>query len=540
MCYTNLALLFDNQIAEVISLDSGEIILREFTEIVTKDDGLVIKTLTKKITIEGESARFFASKVLPLLRSGTTYSRIFRVSEEYKTEDVSGVLEELKRAGVIREQSGDRKIFQIVEDKFYGDAKIINKVVCNSFKDSEFVFDGKYYAAQYKPPQDSDGSDEERLWGLGVANNEDTALKIALYEAFERYSNGSYELNDFVFASKKQLGERAINPEEIVKFSDSQHQLPEFPLRRFSNELKTYWIPGNIYPEGEEILVPIDLVIYPLDTVRSGIERINFANSSGSAARETFKEALLAAVIELIERDAFMIFWLNKLVAPEILQESLPQAIRAQVENIKNRGFDVYIKEISLDLLPVIFVVAFNRQFSKPAFVCGAGAHFDPEIALSKAINEIESSLYYTLNNVDTISEVSNLHDIFGPEEHGAFYFTYRKEIFDNLEFFKKSSKKLSLSKMPKTKFNSLSDLANFLRLKGLKIISIDITQKDLIGSGVPIRVVKAFMPGLIPISFGFSMEPLGMERIYRVPQKLNAQRMVRPGTLNSLPHPFT
>jgi ribosomal protein S12 methylthiotransferase accessory factor len=59
-------------------------------------------------------------------------------------------------------------------------------------------------------------------------------------------------------------------------------------------------------------------------------------------------------------------------------------------------------------------------------------------------------------------------------------------------------------------------------------------------GSSI-LHIVKTFVTGLVPMSFGYLEEPLGMQRIYEVPITLNFHsNPLRYDELNVFPHPYT
>jgi hypothetical protein len=58
-----------------------------------------------------------------------------------------------------------------------------------------------------------------------------------------------------------------------------------------------------------------------------------------------------------------------------------------------------------------------------------------------------------------------------------------------------------------------------------------------------PFRVVRALVPGLIPLSFGYDREPLGMELLGRPRHTIDGRRLGSELALETagplLPHPF-
>jgi len=71
---------------------------------------------------------------------------------------------------------------------------------------------------------------------------------------------------------------------------------------------------------------------------------------------------------------------------------------------------------------------------------------------------------------------------------------------------------------------------------KGLKLYVVDLSSKD-----ASLHVARALIPGLIPMSFGFGIEPKGMTRIYSDSVSLGLRTSVpKYGELQSFPHPYT
>lgn len=87
------------------------------------------------------------------------------------------------------------------------------------------------------------------------------------------------------------------------------------------------------------------------------------------------------------------------------------------------------------------------------------------------------------------------------------------------------------------------TDLYSVLSENGLKLYYVDMTAKEVEQLALGIKVVRAIIPGFVPITFGYGQEPLGMRRLYEIPVKLglrNIEITEEEIINNYLPHFFS
>ena len=104
----------------------------------------------------------------------------------------------------------------------------------------------------------------------------------------------------------------------------------------------------------------------------------------GVACGTNLSGALLAALYEIIERDAMMTWWLNALPMPGIAA-SLPETVQTFIA--RNKNIEVSFLWLQTDIqVPVIFclLVDTNAQVASG----GCAARFQAETALHKAFFE--------------------------------------------------------------------------------------------------------------------------------------------------------
>jgi ribosomal protein S12 methylthiotransferase accessory factor len=73
-----------------------------------------------------------------------------------------------------------------------------------------------------------------------------------------------------------------------------------------------------------------------------------------------------------------------------------------------------------------------------------------------------------------------------------------------------------------------------------MDVLVADLREGDALIEQTPFQVVKAVIPGLVPIAFGWGLEPLGLPRLRKVPTVCGLRRTeLALDQLNRFPHPF-
>lgn len=76
---------------------------------------------------------------------------------------------------------------------------------------------------------------------------------------------------------------------------------------------------------------------------------------------------------------------------------------------------------------------------------------------------------------------------------------------------------------------------------QGRGVLAVDLENPHVDGIQSNLFIVKTFVTGLVPISFGYREEPCGMQRIYEVPVTLGFRSdPIRYDELNRFPHLYT
>ena len=92
----------------------------------------------------------------------------------------------------------------------------------------------------------------------------------------------------------------------------------------------------------------------------------------------------------LVERDAFVITWLNRLPAPRIDFPEAPGIASETRRHYRGLGIDTLAFDLTTDLgIPVVMAAAIDRSGEIPAVTVGLGCNLQPATALDRAVMEV-------------------------------------------------------------------------------------------------------------------------------------------------------
>ena len=144
-----------------------------------------------------------------------------------------------------------------------------------------------------------------------------------------------------------------------------------------------------------------------------GAQLLSAPNSNGCAAGNTLEEAIVQGFLELVERDAYAIWWYNRLPRPEVdLGQFDDSYIRDLRKQLAQTGRRLWVLDITSDLgIPTFIAITHWMQDGRENIEFGSGAHFDARIALMRALTELNQFLSFGLMGGGT-GEKSSLDGI--------------------------------------------------------------------------------------------------------------------------------
>jgi len=144
----------------------------------------------------------------------------------------------------------------------------------------------------------------------------------AIGEAVERYCGSLPILDRTLVASYRELraaGRRAVDPEELVLFPPEQYREPGFPFVRFTHDLAVRWVEGRSVTREEPVWVPAGVTWTNYYVGERATEPpTNPQLFAGVAAGTSLDSAACAALEEVLERHATMVWWMHGRRLPEV------------------------------------------------------------------------------------------------------------------------------------------------------------------------------------------------------------------------------
>ncbi|MGW7315311.1 TOMM precursor leader peptide-binding protein [Streptomyces sp. NPDC054854] len=386
----------------------------------------------------------------------------------------------------------------------------------------------------------------------GQANSFAASRDLAFLEGLERYAGTHRRTGASVLtASYAELGERALDPAECGFYPPETYR--DDPLvSPFDPERPIPWVYGHSLRDDRPVLVPARLAYYS-----AGLASDNFVFecSNGCAIGSCLEEALLGALLELIERDAFLLAWYGGQRLTEIDLASVPgPAVRMMVDRAALQGYDVHAFDNRVDLaVPVVTGLAVRRDGGPGLYSFGAGAALDPATAVEAALSEVLTYIPHLPGQVaerqvelEAMSQdfalVKHLKDhaqLYGLPAMAPHVRTYLEPtgVAPMADLYREWE-----TEHRPTSGDLRDDLLSCvgqLTGAGHDVIVVDQTTPEQRAMGL--RTVCAVVPGLLPIDFGWSRQ-----RAPFMPRLRTAAR--RAGLRDSdltreeirlVPHPF-
>lgn len=366
-------------------------------------------------------------------------------------------------------------------------------------------------------------------WSCGRSTSPALARIKAVSEAREWASCAYYE-GRLIRTPISELPE-AIQPGEMVAYHEVQYAQDTFRFGMFDRTLEYEWVGARDELSGSEHYVLADCVFYPYEP---STPLYTHANSSGVAAHPDREQALKNGVLELIERDAFMGAHLNRLTLPTITVESVPEDIQKRIRALNGAGFEVWIKDATIDLAPALLVFAQSEEHAYTT--CSGSAGFDLEDVLDHALMEVESSVLYKL----TTGEESDIAPaaVLTPADHDRLY--GQRRYYQSADYLKDGvARRLAEAGKGASVSGDWDSLLQALRKRGNKLLTVENHLPERFGGNGGRTILRSIIPGLIPVSFGYGEEPWGVPRIRAVAERAGVM-FKGPGLKPSFPHPYT
>lgn len=396
---------------------------------------------------------------------------------------------------------------------------------------------------------ETDGFRVNSGYSRGVSSDFEEALSKVVGELLERYPLTLYRNKNLISASIGELRRRGVpffNPFFLDQFSNWQKE--RFPEYRFNETSRFRWVKGKSLMTGKTALIPAQMVFWnyrfsPSEPV------LRHVNTSGNGGMFTLTEALLSGLYELVQRDAFLLFWLNRIAPPRVDIASVRnREARALLESCLNYGLKVSILDVTSDFgVSTVIAVLEDEYGGGPSVVLGGGCGVDPEEAIVRSLTEAISIRYWLRGRMDKGKSFMLAGDL---EPFTTTALNYATRVLywgtpgmrEKIQFFLQGELRSidrSFSGAPRESMTSEQQLRHLKKIfqeKGERYEIFYYEAKHEALDTLGYFSVSVSVPAILPLYMDESKAPLGNPRLQEACRILGYEPAEN---LNPLPHPF-
>lgn len=354
---------------------------------------------------------------------------------------------------------------------------------------------------------------DRRTQGVGTAEH---ASLVARAETVERYASSDPAGATIVEARHHELTD-AIAPGRLHSRDPAEDAEAASRSR--------LWTPA-VARDGTQRWVPAETVFLTVRDPAPGGAALPWT-SSGTAAHATVEAARERAFGELVERDAFVWTWLQRVSRERIRPEGASPVSAERARVLATYGWATTWVNLTLDSYPVVLCALSHGQ---RGLTIGAACDPEPGSALDRAtVEALCLALRFSAEQPPPRPE-----DVRGPSDHVRLHRDPARAADHGFLFA--GDDEIDLREIPS---GHGFDLEQRLDDLGYPPLTVDLTTPPC----APFRVVRALAPGLLPMTFGWGTDPTGMLRA-RTPRTLTDGRrignsVIDPPLADRLPHPF-
>jgi ribosomal protein S12 methylthiotransferase accessory factor len=378
-------------------------------------------------------------------------------------------------------------------------------------------------------------------YGGGSHADDLQARAAALGEAIERYSAAYVPHGRLVHTTAGELGPAAVDPGRFALFHERQFAAEHFPFEPFTASTRLDFVAGYSLDDASRVFLPAQLVY--LGTPPRDGAWIGYPTSNGLACGATREEAVLAALLELVERDAVMIAWAGSLSLPHLDWRDEPELVGHETRYFGPTGLRYSVLDGSSLLdVPVAIAVLHGTPGERAALALGGGSAPTVADAWSKALAEAFSVHRWLSTKAaqDPPPGVPDPRHICSFDEHMLFY---ADDVNAGLAGFLDASHRCTPTRLvPRLAGDGphrlLDDLVGRLARHGVSAYAVDVTAPDVASLGL--HVARVIAPELCPLDVVHAARYLGGRRLYEAARDAGlASTVLRFEDVNPHPHPF-
>ncbi len=315
----------------------------------------------------------------------------------------------------------------------------------------------------------------------GKGATPEQAKASAVMEAMERYSAEQRESDEVAYGTLEQIrgtGMPYVEPADLI--------LPA-RIMGMVESAEIAWTQCYDILRGEDVWVPACAVFYPY--YPDGDLQLFRFHTNGIASGNTIEEAILHALFEVIERDAWSIAESFNRTNADVIVDDNDSVPARLLKNFSDAGVRIRLKDLTTDVgVTTIGASSDDIRTKDPEMLdIGVGTHLNPEIAAIRALTEVAQSRTTHKHGLKVNAELQKRTREMG----------YEKVKEANAMWFNDSKKSIKLSEMKDEATDYVLDdievvLGKLMDAGFDRVVIADLTRPEI---GVP--TVRAIIPGM-------------------------------------------
>lgn len=386
--------------------------------------------------------------------------------------------------------------------------------------------------------------DQHMAGGMSASSDGD-ALVSALAESLERFIwfSDHHWLKHGERMSTKEVtrtGKSFVSPVRFAGFSAEQRA--QSTRLKLTDDSVFNWIKAWSVINKEQVLAPAQIFLSGRDGQFKDEPMIRTPITTGLATWPTKEGAILRGVLEIVERDAYMITWLNQLRLPRLdlekIASSRPSLLNL-IERCRQYGLEPRAIRLATDAPTYAVCASVEDTYGNaPGITIGLKAHYDLGRAIEGALLEalrIRQNIRRRLDNDGEWQDSKNPEHI----DHMERTHYWSKPGRDHKLRFLFGETQGNVQELTKVSANNdteqLDALLSWARAKKYEVVTLSLGESRFNVS--PWQVEMVTMPELQPMHQNEHYRYLSGDRLKEVPKMFGYEPLEKPYTEE--PHPF-
>ena len=238
-------------------------------------------------------------------------------------------------------------------------------------------------------------TEKDTVMSFGGNENQELSLAKGIGELLERTLTAYSSAGNPTKTLKKPAPELLKNGQDIATPYLFHRFLPQqkkqFPHLGFKMEHASLWVPVRNITKKRNAFAPAQTIFW-IDSKELGKTEgvIQNTTTSGCAGYMTKDGAVLRALLEAIQRDAFLVHWLTGIPPKKIALTTIDDdRIQATLAEFTRYGFEVHLLDATTEIgVPVVISILIDRLSKRPRVYLAAACHPSYSEACANALSE--------------------------------------------------------------------------------------------------------------------------------------------------------